>query len=109
MVWSPLRIENADGGLQKCQDLGAQDTDPEYSGIQIHLLMKLHEPYETEAHPLSSEVSKKTCETACPGTIPEKELKHRTRLDMGKVNHFLEFASLPVREAAWSSGLGRWI
>lgn len=30
-----------------------------------------------------------------PGTVPEKELKHRVCLDMAKVNHFLEFANRP--------------
>ena len=30
-----------------------------------------------------------------PGTIPDKDVEHRTHLDMGKVDHFLEFANRP--------------
>ena len=30
-----------------------------------------------------------------PGTIPEATLKHRVRLDMGKVDHFVEFTNRP--------------
>ncbi|CAH3139239.1 unnamed protein product [Porites lobata] len=30
-----------------------------------------------------------------PGTIPEIKTKHRVRLDMGKVDHFVEFIDRP--------------
>ena len=30
-----------------------------------------------------------------PGTIPEIKTKHRVRLDMGKVDHFVEFINRP--------------
>ena len=31
-----------------------------------------------------------------PGTIPEIKTKHRVRLDMGKVDHFVEFINGPL-------------
>ena len=31
-----------------------------------------------------------------PGTIPEIRTKHRVRLDMGKVDHFVEFINGPL-------------
>ena len=56
--------------------------------------MKLHEPYEKlTRHQVKR--ARKHAKLHTPGTIPEKELKHRTRLDMGKVDHFLEFANRP--------------
>ena len=60
----------------------------------IPVLMKLHEPYEKLTRHQGKR-ARKHAKLHGPGTIPEKELKHRTRLDMGKVDHFLEFANRP--------------
>ena len=56
--------------------------------------MKLHEPYEKLTR-YQMKRARKHAKLHGPGTIPEKELKHRTRLDMGKVDYFLEFANRP--------------
>ena len=60
----------------------------------IPVLMKLHEPYEKLTH-YQVKRARKHAKLYGPGTIPENEPKHRTRLDMGKVDHFLEFANRP--------------
>ena len=60
----------------------------------IAVLIKLHEPYGKLTR-YQVKRARKHAKLHGPGTIPEKELKHRTRLDMGKVDHFLEFANRP--------------
>lgn len=60
----------------------------------IPVLMKLHEPYEKLTR-YQVKRARKHAKLHRPGTIPEKELKHHTHLDMGKVDHFLEFANRP--------------
>ena len=60
----------------------------------IPVLMKLHEPYEKLTR-YQVKRRRKHAKLYGPGTIPENELKHRKRLDMGKVDHFLEFANRP--------------
>ena len=60
----------------------------------IPVLMKLHEPYEKLTR-YQVKRARKHAKLYGPGTIPENEPKHRTRLDMGKVDHFLEFANRP--------------
>ena len=67
---------SADDSLQKCQDLGAQDTDPQYLSIQVSN-SRANEASRTvrKAHPLSSEASKKTCETAWPWNHTRKRAK----------------------------------
>ena len=56
---------SADDGQQKCQDLGAQDTYPQYLRIQVSN-SRTNEASRTarKVHPLASGASKKTCETA---------------------------------------------
>ena len=56
--------------------------------------MKLHEPYEKLTR-YQVKRARQHAKLHRPGTIPEKELKHRVRLDMGKVDHFCEFANRP--------------
>ena len=58
----------------------------------IAVLIKLHEPYE-KLTCYQVKRARKHAKLHGPGTIPERDLKHRTRLDMGKVDHFLEFAN----------------
>lgn len=60
----------------------------------IPVLMKFHEPYEKLTR-YQVKRARKHANLHGPGTIPEKELKHRVRLDMAKVDHFLEFANRP--------------
>ena len=64
------------------------------SKYPIPVLMKLHKPYE-KLTPYQVKRARKHAKLYGPGTIPENELQHRTRLDMGKVDHFLEFANRP--------------
>ena len=60
----------------------------------IPVLIKLHKPYKKlTRHQVKR--ARKHAKLHGPGTIPEKELKHCTRLDIGKVDHFLEFANRP--------------
>ena len=59
----------------------------------IPVLMKLHEPLRLTRYQVKR--ARKHAKLHVPGTIAEKELKHCTRLDMGKVDHFLEFANRP--------------
>lgn len=66
----------------------------------IPVLMKLHEPYEKLTR-YQVKRARKHAKLRGPGTIPEKGLKHRTRLDMGKVDHFLEFASRTYFTKTW--------
>ena len=57
-------------------------------------LKKIHQPYES----LSTWEIKQARSRAKmhgPGTIPEIKTKHRARLDMGKVDHFVEFINSP--------------
>ena len=60
----------------------------------IPVLMKLHEPYEKLTR-YQVERARSHAKLHGPGTIPEKELKHRVHPDMAKVDHFLEFANRP--------------
>ncbi|KAL9969858.1 hypothetical protein ACROYT_G022126 [Oculina patagonica] len=60
----------------------------------IPVLMKLHEPYEKITR-YQVKRARSHAKLHGPGTIPEKEMKHRVRLDMAKVDHFLEFANRP--------------
>ena len=60
----------------------------------IPVLMKLPEPYEKLTR-YQVKRARQHAKLHGPGTIPEKELKHRVRVDMGKVDHFLEFANRP--------------
>ena len=57
----------------------------------IPVLMKLQEPYEKLTHNQVKRATKRK----------RKELKHRARLDMGKVDHFLEFANRPYFTMTW--------
>jgi len=60
----------------------------------IPVLIKLHKPYKKlTRHQVKR--ARKHAKLHGPGTIPEKELKHCTCLDIGKVDHFLEFANRP--------------
>ena len=57
-------------------------------------LKKIHQLYES----LSTWETKQARSRAKihgPGTIPEMKTKHRARLDMGKVDHFVEFINSP--------------
>ncbi|KAL9988693.1 hypothetical protein ACROYT_G003167 [Oculina patagonica] len=60
----------------------------------IPVLMKLHEPYEKITR-YQVKRARSHAKLHGPGTILEKEMKHRVRLDMAKVDHFLEFANRP--------------
>ena len=60
----------------------------------IPVLMKLHKPYENLTR-YQLKRARKHAKIHGPGTVPEKELKYRVRLDMAKVDHFLEFANRP--------------
>lgn len=60
----------------------------------ISLLMKLHEPYEKLTR-YQVKRARRHAKLHGPGTVPEKEKKHRVRLDMAKLDHFLEFANRP--------------
>ena len=60
----------------------------------IPVLMKLHEPYEKLTR-YQVKRARQHAKLHGPGTTPEKELKHRVRVDMGTVDHFLEFANRP--------------
>ena len=66
----------------------------------IAVLIKLHEPYEKLTR-YQVKRARKHAKLHGPGTIPEKELKHRTLLDMGKVDHFLEFAKDNIFTKTW--------
>lgn len=60
----------------------------------IHVLMKLHEPYAKLTR-YQVKRDRKHATLFGSRTAPEKELQHRVRLDMGKVDHFLDFANRP--------------
>ena len=57
-------------------------------------LKKIHKPYRS----LSTweiKQARSHAKMQGPGTIPEIKTKHRVRLDMGKVDHFVEFINGP--------------
>ena len=60
----------------------------------ISTLIKLHEPYEKVTR-YQVKRARKLAKLHGPGNVPKKEAKHRVRLDMVKVDHFLEFANRP--------------
>ena len=60
----------------------------------MHTLKKIHEPFGN----LSTWQIKQArfhARSCGPGTIPVKEKRHRVRLDMAKVDHFVEFVNRP--------------
>ena len=60
----------------------------------MHTLKKIHEPFGN----LSTWQTKQAhfhARSCGPGTIPDKEKRHRVRLDMPKVDHFVEFVNWP--------------
>ena len=60
----------------------------------MSMLQKIHQPYGK----LSTWEIKQACSHANlsgPGTPPEVTTKHRVRLDMSKVDHFVEFTNRP--------------
>ena len=69
-------LEALNDGLQKCQDLKAQDTDPQYIRIQA-FNSHTNEASRTvrKARMSSSEASKKTCETAWSWNHSRKRAK----------------------------------
>ncbi|CAB4028800.1 Retrovirus-related Pol poly, partial [Paramuricea clavata] len=60
----------------------------------IGTLKKIHLPYEKLS---SRQIHKARChaKTLGPGTVPEKKKYHRVRVDMSKVDHFIEFINRP--------------
>ena len=84
---------SANDGLQKCQELGRQDTNPQYLRIQVSN-SRTNEASRTvrKTHPLSGVASRKRARKLHgTGSIPEKKLQHRTHLDMEKMTLFLSF------------------
>ena len=60
----------------------------------MHTLKKIHKPFGN----LSTWQIKQArfhARSCGPGTIPVKEKRHRVRLDMAKVDHFVEFVNRP--------------
>ena len=70
----------------------------------ISKLIKLHEPYEKVTR-YQVKRARKLAKLHGPGNVPKKEAKHRVRLDMVKVAHFLEFANRPYiyKDVAYGS------
>ena len=60
----------------------------------ISTLIKLQEPYEKVTH-YRVKRARKLAKLHGPGNVPKREAKHRVRLDMVKVDHFLEFSNRP--------------
>ena len=58
------------------------------------MLQKIHQPYG-KLSKWEIKQARAHAKLHGPGTIPEVKQKHRVRLDMGKVDHFVEFTNRP--------------
>lgn len=60
----------------------------------ISTLKKLHSPYDKLS---TRQIQRARChaKTIGPGRVPEKKKDHRVRIDMSKVDHFIEFINRP--------------
>ena len=60
----------------------------------ISMLQKIHQPYG-KLSTWEIKQARSHANLSGPGTIPEVTTKHRVRLDMSKVDHFVEFTNRP--------------
>ena len=60
----------------------------------VSTLKKLHYPYEKLS---THQINQARCHarTLGPGTVPEKKKYHRVRIDISKLDHFIEFINCP--------------
>ena len=60
----------------------------------VSTLKGLHYPYEKLS---THQINQARCHarTLGPGTVPEKKKYHRVRIDMSKLDHFIEFINRP--------------
>ena len=61
----------------------------------MHTLKKIHEPFGNLSTWQIKQLARFHACSCGPGTIPVKEKRHRVRLDMAKVDHFVEFVNRP--------------
>ena len=88
-------VEIFDDRLQKRQNQKHQDANSYAYKYSVSTSKELHSPYGKLS---TRQIQRARCHarTIGPGQVPEEKIHHRVRIDMTKVDHFVEFINRPI-------------